>query len=74
MNIVKNFSMTASGTSVVNLTLLKSELESLLGKSGVTVTVGGTATGNGPGNTVTVTPSSTITVRTQMSLTLNVGA
>ena len=74
VNIVKTFDMTASGTSVVNLTLLKSELESLLGKSGVTVTVGGTATGNGPGNTVTVTPSSTITVRTQMSLTLNVGA
>jgi hypothetical protein len=74
VNIVKGFNMAASTTSVVNLTLLKSELESLLGKSGVTVTVGGTATGTGPGNTVTVTPSSTITVRTQMSLTLNVGA
>jgi hypothetical protein len=74
VNIQKDFFMAASATSVIDLTLLKSEIESLLGKSGVTVTVGGSATGQGPGNTVTVTPGSTVTVRTQMSLTLNVGA
>jgi hypothetical protein len=74
VNIVKGFNMAANATSVVNLTMLKSELEQLLGRSGVTVTVNGSATGTGPGNTVTVTPTSTITVRNQLSLTLNVGA
>ena len=74
VNIAKNFAMASNATSVVNLTLLKSELEQLLGKTGVTVTVNGTATGTGPGNTVTVTPTATITVRNQLSLTLNVGA
>lgn len=74
VNVVKAFAMAASGSSVVNLTLLKSEIESLLGKTGVTVGITGTAQGTGAGNTVTVSPTQSITVRTQMSLTLNVGA
>lgn len=74
VNVVKAFNMTAGGTSVVDLTLLKSEIEGLLGKTGVTVSISGNATGTGAGNTVTVSPTQAITVRTQMSLTLNVGA
>lgn len=74
VSIQKDFDIDPSATTVVNLTLLKAEIESLLGKSGVTVTVGGTATGTGLGQTVTVTPNGVITVHTQLSLTLNVGA
>lgn len=74
VNIVKQFDMFASNTSVVDVILTKGELQSLVGKSGVTIGVAGTATGTGAGNTVTVTPTSRITVRTQLSLTINVGA
>ncbi len=74
VNIVKAFDMFASSTSVVDVTLTKGELQMLVGKNGVTIGVTGTATGTGVGNTVTVTPTSAITVRTQLSLTLNVGA
>ncbi len=73
VNISKPFNIAATPTSTVSITLSKAELQSLVGKTGVTMSVTGNATGTGAGNTVTVTPTSRITLRTKVQLILNVG-
>lgn len=73
VSISKSLNLAASTTSNLSLTLLKSELASLLGKSNVTISVTGNATGAGAGNTVSVSPTAEIKVRTKLSITIQVG-
>ncbi len=73
VNINKDISIAASTTTNVNIILLKAELESLLGKSNVTISVTGDATGAGAGSTVSVSPGDVIKVRSKLSLTIHVG-
>jgi hypothetical protein len=74
VSISKAVSIPALPTSAATVTLTKAELQSLLGKNGVTISTTGTVNGTGAGNTVTVTPTSEIKVRTRVQLILNVGA
>lgn len=71
--ISKPLTIPATPTSTSTVTLSQLELRSLIGKSGVTMTVSGTADGTGAGNTVSVTPTQRITLRTTMQLLINVG-
>ena len=70
----KTVNVAASSTTNGIITLTQTELRSLLGKTGVSITTTGTVNGTGAGNGVTVLPTSEITIRTQLSLTINVGA
>ena len=72
--INKNINIAATPTSSVTVTLSQSELQSLVGKTGVQMTVTGLANGTAAGNTVTVTPSARIVLHTKLQLILNVGA
>ena len=74
VSITKSLTIPATPTSAATIILSKLELQSLLGKSNVTMAVNGTATGTGAGNTVTVTPRQRMTLRTRVRLVLNVGA
>ena len=74
VSITKQLIIPATATSAASILLTKPELQSLLGKNGVTMSVNGTATGTGAANTVTVTPAQRITMRTRVQLVLNVGA
>jgi hypothetical protein len=74
VTITKPLTIPATPTSSASISLTQSELRSILGKTGVSIRVSGTASGTGPGNTVSVTPTSQIVLRTQMRLVLNVGA
>ncbi len=72
--ISRAINVPAQPTSTAEVTLSRNEIQSLLGKTGVTISVTGAVNGTGAGNTITLTPDSRITVRSQLSLTLNVGA
>lgn len=74
VSINKALVIPATPTSSTTILLSRTELQSLLGKSNVTIAVTGTATGTGAGNTVTVTPTQRLTLRTKVQLVLNVGA
>ncbi len=74
VSITKALNIPATPTSTASINFSRAELQSILGKSGVTMAVNGTATGTGAGNTVTVTPTQQITLRTRVQLVLNVGA
>ncbi len=74
VSISKSLTILGTPSSTATIILSKLELQSLLGKSNVTMAVTGTATGTGAGNTVTVTPTQRITLRTRVQLVLNVGA
>ncbi|MCE9602784.1 MAG: hypothetical protein K8S21_11325 [Gemmatimonadetes bacterium] len=74
VSITKALVIPATPTSTATIDLTKADLQSLLGKSNVTMAVNGTATGTGAGNTVTVTPTQQMTLRTRVRLVLNVGA
>lgn len=74
VSITKSLTIAATPTSNAAILLSKLELQSLLGKSNVTMAVNGTANGTGAGNTVTVTPTQRIILRTRVQLVLNVGA
>ena len=74
VTITKPINVPAQPTSSTSVTLTQSELRSLLGKTGVTIRVNGTASGTGAGNSMAVTPASRITFRTKLQLILNVGA
>ena len=74
VSITKALVIPATPTSTATINLTKAELQSLLGKSNVTMAVNGTATGTGAGNTVTVTPLQQMILRTRVRLVLNVGA
>lgn len=72
--ISRAISIPAQPTSTAEISLSAAEIRSLLGKTGVTISVSGAVNGTGAGNTISLTPGSRITVRSQLSLTLNVGA
>lgn len=74
VSITKSLTIPATPTSSATVLLSRSELQSLLGKSSVTMAVNGTATGTGAGNTVTVTPTQRMILRTRVQLVINVGA
>ena len=74
VTISKPINIPAQPTSITSVTLTQSELRSLLGKTGVSIRVNGTASGTGAGNSMVVTPASQITFRTKLQLILNVGA
>ena len=74
VNISKPITIPAQPSSSITVALTQSELQSLLGKTGVSIRVTGTASGTGAGNTTSVTPTSRITLRTRLQLILNVGA
>jgi len=74
VSISKPLVIPATPTSTATITLSKVELQSLLGKSSVTLAVNGTASGTGAGNTVTVTPTQRMTLLTRVQLVINVGA
>lgn len=74
VTINKAIQITSSPTSSVTVALTQSDLQSLLGKGGVSIRVNGTVNGTGAGNTIVVTPTSQITLRTQLQLILNVGS
>ncbi|MDH5233428.1 MAG: hypothetical protein OEW77_00610 [Gemmatimonadota bacterium] len=74
VSISKPITIPAQPTSSTSVMLSQSELQSLLGKTGVSVRVTGTANGTGAGNTTSLTPTSHITIRTRLQLVLNVGA
>lgn len=74
VSITKALVIPATPTSTATIDLTKAELQSLLGRSNVTMAVNGTATGTGAGNTVTATPTQQMTLRTRVRLVLNVGA
>lgn len=61
-------------SSTASVTLTRSEILSLIGRSDITIRVSGAVNGTGPGNTVSVTPSSQLAIQTQLELILNVGA
>lgn len=73
VNLSKPMAVTATPTSSVTVALTKPELQSLVGKQGVTIAVTGTATGTGAGNTVVVTPAQRLKIRTRVQLLLNIG-
>lgn len=74
VNISKPINIPAQPSSSTTVTLTQTDLQSVLGKSGVSLRVTGTASGTGTGNTTSVTPTSQITLRTRLQLILNVGA
>lgn len=74
VTISKPITIPAQRTSSTSVTLTQAELRSLLGKSGVSIRVDGTATGTGVGRSTIVEPASQITLRTKLQLILNVGA
>jgi hypothetical protein len=74
VSIQKTVNVAASSTTNGTINLTQTELRSLLGKTGVSISTTGTVNGTGAGNGVTVLPTSEITIRTQLSLTINVGA
>lgn len=74
VSIQRTVNVAASSTTNRTIDLSQTELRSLLGKTGVSITTTGTVNGTGAGNGVTVLPTSEITIRTQLSLTINVGA
>lgn len=74
VTVTKPLAIPATPTSSATVTLTKAELQSLVGKSGVTVSVSGAANGTGAGNTVAVTPGQRMMLRTNVQLILNVGA
>jgi hypothetical protein len=71
INKVLNIPAIPTSTSTISLTQL--ELRSLIGKTGVTLTVSGTANGTGAGNTVSIMPTQRMMLRTSMQLLINVG-
>ena len=73
MSYSKAISIPATPTSTVTITLTKAEMSSLIGKSGVTITVNGTANGTGAGGTVAVTPTQVLKLRTKVQLLINMG-
>jgi hypothetical protein len=74
VSIQKSVNVAASSTTNGTIDLTQTELRSLLGKTGVSISTTGTVNGTGAGNGVTVLPTSELTIRTQLSLTINVGA
>lgn len=74
VTISKAINVPAQPTSTATVLLSKAEIQSLLGKTGVTIRATGVVNGTGVGSTVSVTPTSRITVHSQLRLTLNVGA
>lgn len=73
VSISKAIVIPATPTSTTTVTLSKAELQSLVGKTGVNMTVSGTANGTGAGNTATVTPTSRIVMRSNIQVVVNVG-
>lgn len=73
VSISKPVNIPATPTSTATITLTGAEMRSLIGKTGVTITVNGTANGTGAGGTVSVTPGQVLKLRTQVQLLLNVG-
>jgi hypothetical protein len=71
--ITKALNIPATPTSSSTVSLSQLELRSLVGKSGVTMSVSGNANGTGAGNTVSVTPAQRMTLRTTLQLLINVG-
>lgn len=71
--ITKALNIPAAPTSSSTVSLSQLELRSLVGKSGVTMSVSGDANGTGAGNTVSVTPTQRMTLRTTLQLLINVG-
>lgn len=75
VTIVKNLAITGPNLGgSTTLTYSQSELRSVLGKSGVSISIRGTASSATPGDPVNVTPASAIVLKTLVSLVLNVGS
>ena len=74
VSIVKPVNVPAAPATQLTVALTQAELRQILGKSGVSIAVAGTATGTGAGNSVAVTPTQRLTVRTSVRVVLNVGA
>ena len=74
VSITKPLPIPAGATQTTTIALTAAELRSLLGKTGVTIGLAGTATGLGSGSTVTVTPTQRIAVKSTIRLLLNAGA
>lgn len=74
VSITKQLAIPAQPTSTSTIQLTGSEMRSVLGKQGVTIRVTGSVNGTGAGGTIIIAPASRITVRTQVQLTVNIGA
>jgi hypothetical protein len=66
--ITKQLTLSASATSTARVELTGSEIQSILGKNPVTVTVRGTV--SSPSGTATVRPGQTVSIGTRLELTI----